>query len=152
MATFRTVKTLNDFTEVKDGATLVAGDFQTIAKLVVPAQQFMTFGAGNIVNGVDDRGILYCKTMDGSTTPAEIKGTVRLVLADANEVKKVVVVEVRSEQVTASKTDANNSYKLAQYPAWAKEDSKLIIEFKPDKTFTFSKANSDYQIPITVKY
>jgi len=150
MASFKTVKTLNDFTEVKDGATLVAGDFQTIAKLVVPAQQFMTFGAGNIIDGVDDRSILYCKTMDDAGN--EIKGTLRLVLADANEVRKVVVVEVRSEQVTASKTDLNNSYKLAQYPAWAKEDSKLLIEFKPDKGFKFSKANSDYQIPITVKY
>jgi len=150
MASFKTVKTLNDFSEVKDGATLVAGDFQTIAKLVVPAQQLMTFGAGNIIDGVDDRAILYAKTMDDNGN--EIKGTLRLVLADANEVKKVVVVEVRSEQVTASKTDANNSFKLAQYPAWSKEDSKLIIEFKPDKGFKFSKANSDYQIPITVKY
>ena len=150
MASFKTVKTLNDFSEVKDGATLVAGDFQTIAKLVVPAQQLMTFGAGNIIDGVDDRSILFAKTMDDAGN--EVKGTLRLVLADANEVKKVVVVEVRSEQVTASKTDANNSYKLAQYPAWAKEDSKLIIEFRPDKAFKFSKANSDYQIPITVKY
>lgn len=118
-----------------------AGTYLKVLEYVVPAQQRITYGAGRIVNGVDDRDTLVLRFKDsgGST----IHGWVRLAVADANEVVKQLIIEKRTEEL-------ETGVKLGVQKYWAREDSKLIIEFKPDANATISKIEG--RIPATIRY
>ena len=138
-----------DFNLVSD-KTALAGQWNRIGELVVPAQQKICFGYGGIVNGVDTRGVLYIDLKDG--TGNQLNGWIRLAVTDATEVKQVIILEERIERLRASATDRNQAYLLGETQVWAKEDSKLLILFKPDgnNDVTVSAANSTMYVPITV--
>lgn len=125
-------------------------DFQTIAKFVVPAKQFLTAGNGAIVGGVDDRGILYAKLQ--TSLPAEITGTHRFVYTDANEYRKVVIIEVPSGLVNTTKTLMTQGFKLARNKNRIGQDAKILWEFKPDAVATISWPNSELQLPVVREY
>ena len=143
---FEKTLTLSDMTSTN--TSVKAGTWVKIFEYQVGAQQMATWGAGGIVNGVDNRKIAYLKLKNSGGT--EISGWVRLVIADANEVRKVVVFEERTERLSASKTDKTKAYLLGEYGIKAKEDSKLIIEFKADSDDTISTDNSEAMLPITI--
>ena len=143
---FEKTLTLSDMTSTN--TSVKTGTWVKIFEYQVGAQQMATWGAGGIVNGVDNRKIAYLKLQN--STPSEITGWVRLVIADANEVRKVVVFEERTERLSASKTDKTQAYLLGEYAIKAKEDSKLIIEFKADSDDTISTDNSEAMLPITI--
>jgi len=143
---FEKTLTLSDMTSTN--TSVKAGTWVKIFEYQVGAQQMATWGAGAIQGGVDNRKIAYLKLQN--STPSEITGWVRLVIADANEVRKVVVFEERTERLSASKTDKTKAYLLGEYGIKAKEDSKLIIEFKADSDDTISTDNSEAMLPITI--
>jgi len=143
---FEKTLTLSDMTSTN--TSVKAGTWVKIFEYQVGAQQMATWGAGAIQGGVDNRKIAYLKLQN--STPSEITGGVRLVIADANEVRKVVVFEERTERLSASKTDKTQAYLLGEYAIKAKEDSKLIIEFKADSDDTISTDNSEAMLPITI--
>jgi len=143
---FEKTLTLSDMTSTN--TSVKAGTWVKIFEYQVGAQQMATWGAGAIQGGVDNRKIAYLKLQN--STPSEITGWVRLVIADANEVRKVVVFEERTERLSASKTDKTQAYLLGESGIKAKEDSKLIIEFKADSDDTISTDNSEAMLPITI--
>jgi len=143
---FEKTLTLDDMTSTN--TSVKQGTWVKIFEYQIGAQQMGTWGAGSIVNGVDNRKIAYIKLQN--STPAEIKGWIRLIIADANEVRKIVVFEERTERLSASKTDKTQAYLLGEYPIKAKEDSKLIIEFKADSDDTISLDNSEAMLPVTI--
>lgn len=143
---FEKTLTLSDMTSTN--TSVKSGTWVKIFEYRVGAQQMATWGAGAIQGGVDNRKIAYLKLQN--STPSEIKGWVRLVIADANEVRKVVVFEERTERLSASKTDKTQAYLLGEYPIKAKEDSKLIIEFKSDSDDTIDVSKSEAMLPITI--
>jgi len=122
----------------------------TIGQVTVPAQQYVTFGIGSVAGGVDTREVCYIDLKD--TTPANVDGKVRFVLADANLVKKIVVAEQRTERLRASQNDKTQGFLLGEFPIKAREDSKLLIEFYPDSTsaVTISASDSTMLVPVTV--
>lgn len=144
---FRQSLTLDDATYTADGKTLDQAQFNDVWKLRVPAQQIRAFGYGGIVGGVDDRAIVYIDMKD--TSAGQIEGKVRFEVRDANETTAKVILEERSERLRGSKTDRNLAYRLAEAMVKAREDSYLVITVKPDTAATFSKANSDFVVPVT---
>ncbi len=124
----------------------------TVGSVTVPAQQFVTFGIGSVANGVDTREVCYIKLVDSSGN--QLHGKIRLVLADANLVKKIVVAEQRTERLSASENDRTQGFLLGEYPIRAKEDSKLLIEFYPDSTSAVTvdhdNAETKILVPVTV--
>lgn len=139
MVTFRKTARLQDF-NMPATVAVPAGRFVEVATMTVPAQQLRYFGNGGIVNGVDDRGTL---TIDLMSAPATtIPGTYRLVVADANRVRREFLREDRSE-------DLANGVRLGFQTPGAKQDSLLIIEFMADTDDVATSTDSTGAVPLT---
>ena len=143
---FRRVLSKNDF-GLSGTASVSSSDFQKIAQLTVPAQQVMAWGANeNYAGGV--QGAPAQIDLKNST-PANIEGVIRLVVTDANEVNKQVVLEERTEKFRASAYDRSQAVLLMEAVFKAKQDSKLVIEFKPDADDTIDWSQSTIVLPTT---
>jgi len=139
MVTFRKTARLSEF-ELPATNVLPAGRFVEVASMRTPAQQLRCFGNGDIINGVDDRGIFRLNL--NTSVPALIHGSSRLVVSDANRVKRIFLREDRSE-------DLSVGLRLGMTEPFAQEDSLLIIEYMADVTNTMTSANSTGSIPLT---
>jgi len=117
-----------------------ADEWKRIGEIIVPAQTYLTFGAGSISNGVDYRRTCKIVLKDGSGNL--ISGKVRFAILNNAETRKIVVAEERTESL-------EQGVKLGEYPVKAQEDSKLILEFKPDANATISASNSTILVPTT---
>ena len=151
MAKFPRVFNKTDFGITAD-VTCQPGIYTKIGEKVVPAGQQITFGIGGVGQGVDTREVAYIKLVDSNGT--QLHGKIRLVLADPNEVRKVVVAEQRTERFSASQNDKSQGFLLGEYLIKAKEDSKLIVEFYPDSssavTIDYDNSNTIVLMPVTV--
>ena len=151
LSRFPRVYNKTDFGLTAD-VTCQPSKYTKVGEVTVPAGQKITFGIGGVGNGVDTREVAYIKFVDSSGN--QLHGTIRLVLADPNEVRKIVVAEQRTEKFSASKTDRTQGFLLGEYPIVAREDSKLIIEFYPDGTsavtIDYDNANTEILMPVTV--
>lgn len=119
-----------------------ASKWNKIGSVKVPAQQTIAFGGGAIANGVDSRetGTLSFDESDST----QITGVIRLAISNANETDIRIIKEDRTE-------NWDDGVKLAETGLKAKEDSKLIIFFKPDSTKTIAQATSlVVLLPVTV--
>jgi len=139
MVTFRKTARLQDFT-MPATVAIPAGRFVEVATMIIPAQQRRYFGNGGIINGVDDRGIMTL--VFRTAVPAVIPGTARLVVSDANRVRRVFLREDRSE-------DLATGVRLGVTTPGAQQDSLLIIEYMADVAATATLADSTGAIPLT---
>jgi len=133
--------------------TVKAGAWTTIGSFRVPAQQSYRIGQG--LPNTRNQGYIYMKIMNNATTPAEIKGTVRLIYSDANLYKKQPVFQERNEVLSASKSDINQMKPLPEFICEFREDGKvheddyILVEFMPDVDDTVSAANTEILLPVT---
>jgi len=149
---FKRIYNLSNF-GVTANQTFLAGQYSRVGQVTVPAQQEVTFGANDATGGASVSGsTVYLNLIDDSAD--EIDGTVRFVLANANETRREVVLEERTEKLRASQYDRTQAVLLPEQPLRAKEDSKLIIEIQVDGsssvTFDYDATNSKALIPVTV--
>lgn len=125
--------------------------YTPIGSIVVPAGQYVTFGVGGIGAGVDTREPSYIRL---DSTAGQLTGTIRLVLTDPNEINTIVVAEQRSERFGSDINDKSKSFLLGEYSRVAQQDSKLLIQFKPDGTdavtIDFDDADTTILIPVSV--
>jgi hypothetical protein len=119
-----------------------AGKYVELMSVKVPAQQVNFWGNGAIVNGVDDRGTFKLDVKN--STPANIPGTARIVVADANKVVRNFRREDRSE-------DLLTGVKLGKDVVGAGQDSYLIVEYAADSTDTATSANTTISAPVTIR-
>jgi len=121
---------------------VTAGQYNQIGSKTVGAQQTINYGAGVIANGVDSRET--AKVSFDSASGA-IAGVYRLAIQDANGINTIPVVENDNVNLLAG-------IKLGLKVPGAREDSKLLILFKPDSTTTIdmSDANNIVNIPVTI--
>jgi hypothetical protein len=131
--------------------TLVAGSYSRVGSLTVSAQQEATFGVSTLRSGGSEGEPVYMRFVDDSG--ADIDGSVRLYIANAQETQRVLVMEERTERLVASTNDRTQAPLLMEFAQNAKEDSLLIIEFRPDSgsnvTFDYDATNSKFLIPVT---
>jgi hypothetical protein len=125
-----------------------AGKYNEIGRYRVPAQQIVCWGSRSLSRTTDIGEPIQIVLKDSNGN--EIKGWIRLKVADANNVNTRVLLEERSEKFTVPVTDRDNAIKLPQMKPCAREDSYLIIEFKPDSDATISASNSTIIAPVTV--
>lgn len=146
---FPRVYTKTDFGLTAD-VTCQPSIYTKIGEVVVPAGQLVAFGIGGTANGVDTREVAYIDVKD--TSDADLNGMIRLRVADPNEVQSWLIAEQRTEKFRASSTDRTTGFLLGESSIKAKEDSKLIIEFKPDgsSAVTVDCDNTGMLIPVTV--
>lgn len=140
--------TKEDFGLTAD-VSVKAGVWNKLGEFRIPPQQAYKWGYGT-PNLPYNQGYMYILLQDNSATPAEVKGKIRLVVSDANELSKTVVFEEREEVLHAASADITKQKALPEQGPTAKEDDKLIIEFMPDADATVSATNSDIRLPVTV--
>lgn len=136
--------------------TAVAGQWNTIGTITVPAQQEVTFGYGGSAP-TDTRGSAYLKINLGGANPATtdfIAGKIRLSLTDANQLNEVVVMEERTERFSADTSDRTKALMVGEFRTRAREDSKLLIKYYPDsatnQTLYRDGTSSQILLPVTV--
>ncbi len=132
--------------------TCQPGQWTDVATLTVPAQQILTFGQTETIQGGATGAQCYILLKDSSD--ATLTGLIRFTLSDANKLYRTVVAEERTEKLGSDQTDRNKAYLLHRALDRAKEDSKLIIEFYPDSasavTVDYDATNLVMLIPLTV--
>ena len=141
MVEFRKTAILSEFS-MDATVSLPAGKYVELVSMTVPSQQIRFWGNGNIINGVDDRGTLKLNVK--TSVPANIPGTARLVVSDANKIIRNFRREDRSE-------DLVTGIRIGKDMVGSSEDSFLILEYAADAAATATKADSSISAPITVR-
>jgi len=141
---FYKVLTEDDF--MSANVTTYSGKWNKIGTYTVPAQNIYRFGYGN-PNQPDNQGYLYIFLKDASGT--EIRGKVRLAVADYNERVTTVVFEDRADVLHGSTSDRNQMKPLPDTGVKATEDMKLIIYLNPDSDSIVSYTQTVMTIPTT---
>lgn len=130
--------------------TLKQYEYIKVGSLTVPAQQYIAWGANDILSGQPQGRTAYMRLDD---TAGQLTGVFRLVVTDANETRSVVVLEERSEKMSADVNDRQKAVLLPEARPLAQEDSKLLILFSADatgKTVDFDDADTSIKLPVTV--
>jgi hypothetical protein len=123
-----------------------AGKWNKIGDFIVPAQNEYRFGYGSPSQPAN-QGYVYIYLRD--TAGNEVKGKVRLAVADYNERDIKNVFEEREEVLHGDLSDKNKMKPLPDTGVTAREDMRLQIYLQPDSNATVSKANSVLYIPTT---
>lgn len=148
---FPRVLGISDF-GITGNKTLVGATFTRTGAFTVGAQQEATYGISVLRAGGAEGEPIYMNLVDDSI--ANIDGTVRLRLTNAQETRSVDVIEQRTERLRASQNDRTQAYLLPEFGQNAKEDSKLVIDVKVDSssnvTFDYDATNSKFLIPVTI--
>ena len=123
---------------------ITAGQYNQIGSKTVGAQQTIAFGVGVVANGVDTRRNAKIRF---DSVAGQITGTYRLAVQDANGVQTIPVYEDNDVNFATG-----SSVPLGLTTPSAREDSKLLILFKPDSSTTIAFNDSDnvMNIPVTV--
>ena len=144
---FQRTLTKTDFFDAD--VAVVAGKFNEIGTFTVAAQQAVTFGQNQPVNGGLQGAQIYIRS---DSLAGEVAGEYRLELRNANGTQKFVVAEERSERLSADQNDRNKTVLLAEYSWKALEDSQLAILIEPDASTTidYDDADTKWLVPVTV--
>lgn len=123
---------------------ITSGQFNQVGSKTVGAQQRINFGVGVIANGVDSRELAKVRF---DSVAGTIAGQIRLAVQDANGINTIPVYENNHTNFNTGTT-----VKLGLALPGAREDSKLLILYKPDSTTTiaFNDADNDVNLPVTV--
>lgn len=126
--------------------------YNLVGTLTVPAQQAIGWGATDIINGGQTGSAVYIR-FDASTG-TQLQGTIRMSVADANLLNEQVVLEQRTERLSADKSDRAKCVLLREDVRKAEQDSKLLIRFLPDGasavTIMYNATNTAIITPVTV--
>jgi len=146
---FKKTLQYTDFTGIATtDQTVTAGKWNTIGTYTVSSQQFATVGYGRINDHPENQGKVFIDTEDTSGT--DIDGWIRIALANAQETQVVVVLEERTETLSLGESDTRQRLHMPEYPLWAGEDSKILIQFKPDSSGTVDSGETIIYIDATL--
>jgi len=127
-----------DFTTVSSVTSLTANQYTQLTSYTVPAQQVINWGQGVINGGVDSR---ENGSMEFWSSSGRIAGKIRLAVSDANGITTAPVYE-------NNHTNWASNVKVGLATPAAKENSKLLILFKP--TSTVSVVSYSINLPVTI--
>lgn len=121
---------------------ITSGVYNIVGSKTVGAQQQLNWGVGVVGNGVDTR---ETATLRFDSATGEITGTYRLLVQDANGIQTIPVYENNG-------TNFKAGVKVGLTNPGAREDSKLLIQLKPDSSTTVDYSDSDnvVNLPVTV--
>jgi hypothetical protein len=161
MAKFQRTYGYADFGITSD-KTCVAGQWNVVGRLVVPAGQLITFGANEATSLQGGSGAPVYLRFDNSSGQ-QLHGVVRFAITNATQTRIEVVAEFRTEKLSADSStylDRNKAALLpeggvyAGKPLYAQKDSQLQILFYPDSSsnvvIAANATNGKALIPVTI--
>lgn len=138
---------LTELELIKANLALTQGIYNRVGVYTVQAGEAIELGYGANGTQSDATGRVYAKFQDA--TPAEIKGSMRLTLEDAQGRVIRYISEFRTEALSAS-TDRTKQIPFPMSHIGATEDKRIVLEFKPDAAGkTMVAANSVITMDIT---
>ena len=141
----RSALTLADFGSGTVACT--AGQFTQLGSYQLAAGEYFAFGYG-VQDGMDSaQGRIYGKFQTSS--PAEIKGTLRIRILSSQNKELADLGRWRTEVLNTSASDRRQQTPFPFREPFAQEDRKLVIEFDPDSTSTVSFSDSALQLDMT---
>lgn len=131
------------------------GQYNQVGVFTVPAQEAVAWGVTQVINGGATGDALYMRFDDGTTsTGAQLQGTVRLIVTDANFNNPQTVGQFRTERLSADQNDRTKAILLQEDKRFAKQDSKLVVQFYPDSatsvTIKYNATNTKIIAPVTI--
>ncbi|MBI4201587.1 MAG: hypothetical protein HY532_00535 [Chloroflexi bacterium] len=159
-AGFRKTLQASDFMDIAGptDVSVFAGKWIELGNgFTIPAAQQIVFGYGK-ASEPQNQGYIYVSLIDDTTGDAtQENGLLRFTHADPNRRSRVVVFEMRTEELDG---DANDKAKRIPLPeimdalprSLAKEDGLLILEFKSDATDILQPDYCVIRIPATAYY
>lgn len=130
---------------------LVAGSIVRLGEYKVQAGELICNGFGEQTGQDNAVGRVFMKLMDTTATPVQIHGMVRLSVYSPQNRPLLILSEHRTEILASGETDRSLQTPYPEDVNWIQEDKKLVLEFIPDTTATFSKANSKVLMDMTVE-
>lgn len=126
---------------IKDTPVLI-GEYQ------VQAGEIVRLGYGN-GGQASALGRIYAAIND--STPEKIDGTLRIIVASAQDIPLAVVYEARTEDLVSGATDVTKrqAFNEALINAQVKEDKKIQLWFIADATTTISTSDSTFQMSVS---
>lgn len=138
--------TLDDFTMATTVA-LNSNNYVVLCYQEVPADQVRCFGKGMLSQyGADDRGTWKLDVQESGGS-SNIPGSARLRVVDSNDIRQPFAGE---DQLSS---DLTSGVKLERKQPYARERSKLVVEYKTDSatgSATATAADSTMEMPITI--
>lgn len=127
--------------------------YNKLGTVTVTAQTLAAWGATDVVNGGATGRAIYMRLDD--TTGTQLHGKVRFAVANATETEQKVILEERTQRLSASSTgDRTIAVLLQESRPLAKEDSKLVMYFYPDSatavTVDYDGTNTSANLPVTI--
>lgn len=150
MASYTSAFTENEF--LNGDTSVTTGSYHRIGAYQVQAGERVTLGAGQIRSMSDAVGRIFADLKDNASTPADIDGKLRFTINSPQDQHKTTLVEFSTKQLRTSISDRTQMLPLAEFLTGVKEDSKLVLEFKPDRDGTVSATNSSMLIDMTLEY
>jgi regulator of extracellular matrix RemA (YlzA/DUF370 family) len=124
-----------------------AGQFTKLGQYVVSAGELISIGYGNL-SGMDNAiGRIYAKFQNA--TPAAVSGVLRISIVSPQDRPLKIMHEFRTEALDTSSTDRTKQTPLSIGLEDISEDTKIVLEFKPDTTATLTTANCTMVMDIT---
>lgn len=134
------VKTLRHADFVTSDVSCVAGVWNRVGAYVVPAGVMLQ--VGRAFDG-------WCAIIPKDTAGNRWEGKVRLVAANPEETKKIVVLELHTSEIGSATDKAQKRAVPLTLPV-IRSDSKLILEIMPDANATLDYGLSTILLDCTV--
>lgn len=135
-----------DFDEF--GGSLVAGQYNELARFRVPSDTEYSFGFGK-ATAPENQGYVFFDAQ--TSTPSAVDGTLRLVVESSTGRNQEVVKDLATERLDASKVDRTQQVPLPEQvgSAIATEDAYLVLKMNPNADATVDKTESEMILPVT---
>lgn len=145
----KTLTLASDLT-METTVALVAGKYIDLATYQVPPKQRIFVGHGKINLGVDDRGTF--KANINTVAPADIKGSMRILLRDANGINSVFLREDLSDDYeTGVRVGKGGKTGNEGNAPFVTEDEYIVLQHNPTASATATKADSTISLPVTIQ-
>jgi hypothetical protein len=142
--------TLNTADLMAANVAVVASKWQVLGTITVPAQQAFAPGFGDRSTPYN-QGYLYMSV--GNSTTTALKGKIRIVVKNANDVPLgAPVYEEDLEVLAGSTSDRALKQSLPFSGLWANDNDKVTIEYYPTADATVLLTNTTLLIPCTKKF
>lgn len=150
MASYSSSFTENEF--LSSDVAVTTNAYHRIGSYQVRAGERITLGHGQSNAFSDAIGRIFADIKDNASTPANLDGKLRFVVNSPQDQHKKTLVEFNTRKLRSDINDPTKQLPLAEFNTGVKEDSKLVIEFKPERDATVSATNTTMLIDMTLGY
>ena len=121
---------------------VVAGKKTILGEYLINPQDEQALGYGS-AQFPENQGTLFMNIKDNATSPAELEGTVRILISDYHDRRSYEVFKGSASDLRLGETDITKRIKFALREKWGSQNDKIIVEFTPQTIGSGSVGNDE---------